>query len=462
MVATGIGLGGLEGGWWRLAQQPCVLPAYVENELTAIAHALFLFFDVVAAQYRAKSDAPDDLVHLLQYKAPAALRHTVHGGAPAQLVYGLRPDFQLHISNGRLQPVATELEIAPSAHGFAHAMQVAYDLPADLVPQYAEFLNGRPLLFVGTEQWSEFVLEQLAFCRALHEVGARGFVLYDRPIRTLAAEAAAGQRWQPPMFGIPRKTDDWNADVWGRIQRHGLESFIYPHDETWPADLGNAVVFRFGYGVNFSAEHLAHFERWRERGATLLNPPTFYLDSKSLLCALQLPHVRAQIAAASSTALAALDRAIPETHLLGLEGAPSLLSKLKQERTQWIIKFAGFDTGNQAWGGRSVQIGAQHTDAEWAALLEQAMRLPWPVAAQRMTPSLQIDMPYFDGAGAPAMLENGVTRLRTFMLRHAAGRVTVGGNHLTVSARQQVSEAVDAVQAPVLFGHSNLFDDNWL
>ena len=462
MTATGIGLGGIDGPWWRLARHPFVAPADVEKELVEIAEAIFLFLDVVDAQYRNATGGHNELVRLLQYKAPPNLHYTSRNGASMRPVYGLRPDFQLHIINGHIQPVATELEIAPSAHGFAHAMQVAYGLPTELVEQYAEFLAGRPLLFVGTEQWSEFVLEQLAFCRALHDAGARGLVLYDKPLRALAAEVAAGQRWQPPMFGIPRKTADWNADIWGRIQRHGLAPFIYPHDETWPTDVGNAVVFRFGYGVNFSAHHLAYFERWRNQGATLLNPPTFYLDSKALLCALRLSSVREQIAATSSAALTALDRAIPETHLLGWEGANTLLSKLQEERTQWIIKFAGFDVDNQAWGGRSVQIGAQYSDTAWTALLKRSMHLPWPVVAQRMTPSLQIDMPYFDVAGAPALLPNGVTRLRSFMLRHGDGRITVGGNHLTVSTRQQVSEGVDAVQAPVVFGHSNLFDDNWL
>ena len=53
------------------------------------------------------------------------------------------------------------------------------------------------VLIVGTARWSEFLLEQLAFCRMLHQTGARAIVLYDKPIRVMAA--------------------NWNADIWGCI-----------------------------------------------------------------------------------------------------------------------------------------------------------------------------------------------------------------------------------------------------
>jgi hypothetical protein len=49
------------------------------------------------------------------------------------------------------------------------------------------------------------------------------------------------------------------------------------------------------------------------------------------------------------------------------------------------------------------------------------------------------------------MMANGRTRLRTFMLRNKVGTVACG-SHVTVAANtMQVSEATDAVQAPVVF-----------
>lgn len=457
IAQTGIGLGGIDGAWWLLAQEAFRLPAYVAQDLVDIADALFLFLDVVGNIYKVgnlyklSASPANRLPQLLEHKAPLPLIQATSQLAQLPPVYALRPDFQLCIEEGRIQPVATELEIAPSAHGFAHAMQLGYALEPDLVEQYAAYLNGRPLLFVGTAQWSEFLLEQLAFCKALAQLGARAYVLYDKPVRTLADEVMAGRRWQPPMFGIPTKPPDWNGNIWERIEQHGLTPFIFPNDHTWPRHVDDAVIFRFGYGVNFSAQHLAHIAQWSRGRATLLNPLTFYLDSKALLGALQLPQVREQIAAASASALAVLDRAIPETHVLGLDDAGALLRQLLAEREGWLIKFAAFDDDNRAWGGRSVQLGAQQSDAQWAATLRQAQTLPWPVVAQRLAPSLRTDIPYVDRVGAPGVMRNGVTRLRSFLLRHADGATTVGGSHLTISPRQQVSEGTDTVQAPVVF-----------
>jgi len=55
-----------------------------------------------------------------------------------------------------------------------------------------------------------------------------------------------------------------------------------------------------------------------------------------------------------------------------------------------------------------------------------------------------------DANDHPQVLRHGVTRLRTFFLRDG-DQAAVCGSHVTVSGSAQVSEAVDSVQAPVLF-----------
>jgi hypothetical protein len=348
------------------------------------------------------------------------------------------------------QLVATELEICPSAQGFAHAMQVGYSLRTDLVELFARYLAGRPLIFVGTEQWSEFLFEQLAFCRALAEAGGQGYVLFDLPIRTIAEEVRAGQRWQLPLFGIHTKPSLWDDDVLARIRRHGLERFLWPDDDTWPDTVGEAVVFRFGYFDCFAPARLQQFIRWQEQGATLLNSILFILDSKVILAALGVPAVRQQIAAADANALAVLDRCIPETILLDVDCVP----RLKHEKDGWVIKFAGFDRNNQAWGGRSLQIGAAHTADSWRRTLEQYLQLPWPVVAQRLAPSARIDIAYLGSDNQPHWMRQGFTRLRSFLLRdpRQPASVRVGGSHLTVvAATAKVAESLSSVQAPIIF-----------
>lgn len=445
--ATGIGYAGIDGAWWRLAVEPFVLPATVASELAQMGRAIFGLFDTVSELYGTAAGAAAGLNQLLEHNVPAPILRLIDQTP----VLTVRPDFQLvPLPGGGYQPVATELEICPSAQGYVHAMQVGYGLTPDLVPALAQILQGRPLLIVGTAQWSEFLFEQLAFCRALAEVGAQGHVLYDLPIRELARGVAAGQRWQPPLFGVPTKPADWDDDVLGRIERLGLTPYLWPQDEEWPSSVGNAVVFRFGYFDCFAADKLQRLVTWRARGATMLNPTHFIFDSKVVMAALQLPAIRQQIEQRTPGAVAALQRCLPTTHLL----EPTVLDALCAEPADWVIKFAGYDRGNQAWGGRSLHFGAQHTAADWRARLQASLALPWPVVAQRATPSAQVDLAYWDEADCSQWLREGTTRLRVFLLRNPAQaeHVLVGGAHLTaVTEGQNVAEGLTAVQTPVRF-----------
>lgn len=448
LAATGIGFAGLDGAWWLPAAEPFVLPAACQHQLQAIGAALFTFLDLVTTLYGTASGAAAGLTQLLDYKVPPHILRLMSSGQ----VDSLRPDFQLVMEQDATgvvsyRFVATELEICPSAHGFAHAMQVGYGLQPDLVQAFADYLAGRELLFVGTHQWSEFLIEQVAFCRALAAVGARGRVLYDRPFHQLEREIQNQQRWQPPLFGVKQKPAGWQSGFLARLQEQKLAAFLYTPDDAWPASVGNAVVFRFGYFDCFSADHLRTFLQWQQQGATLLNPAQFILDSKTIMAALQLPQVRQRISTENATALSWLDQAIPETILLTPDTAPRILAN----KDEWVVKFAGYDQGQQAWGGRSLQIGARHSVTSWQTTMTQLVALPWPVVAQRFRPSLAVDIAYLDKQAQRHWLRNGHTRLRVFFMR-SSGLVTAAGAHLTVSGgTAQVAEATDAVQAPICF-----------
>jgi hypothetical protein len=321
MHGTGIGYAGIDGVWWLPAERHFVWPRAMRDHLARVGDALFQFVDAVWRVLESGSDP--ELAAQLRHRVPESL--TSHFDlAP---VLSFRPDFQL-VPTGEpalpFRPVLTEIEIAPSAQGFAHAMQVGYGLSTDIADSFAAFLDGRTFYIVGTAQWSEFLFEQLAFCRALAERGATAFVLYDRPLATLAAEIARGERWQPPIFGIPTRPPGWNVDLQARFQTHGFERFWL---DQWPEQVDDGVVYRFGYLENFDAAHLARMDEWRANGATFINPLAYPLDSKVLLTALQRPTLRSHL---SPTTLDLLDGAIPETHLL----TPAILPILQQER--WL------------------------------------------------------------------------------------------------------------------------------
>jgi hypothetical protein len=444
MSRTGIGFAGIEGAWWLPAAQPFVLHRRLAEDLERIAQAIFTLFDTVSDMYGTAAGAAGGLNQLLEYKVPAGIPRLCGPGR----VLTVRPDFQLRPlgQTPHYQLVATELEICPSAHGFAHAMQVGYGLPTDLVAALAHMLGGRELLFVGASQWSEFLFEQLAFCRALTEVGARARVLYDVPATTIAERVRRGECWRPPMFGISELPARWHADVMRRIQEHGFAPLLFPDDGGWPDQVGDALIFRFGYFDCFRAEQLQRLLVWQAGGATFLNPTRFFLDSKVVLAALQLPAVRQQIAGRAPNALATLDDCIPETLLV----RPEISAQLRREQPDWVLKYAGYDGGDQAWGGRSLRVGRLHTPDDWAGILESCLALAWPVVAQRLVPTARIDIAYLDTGDQTQWMRQGATRLRSFMLRDSAA--VVCGSHLTVSGgAMQVSEGTDAVQAPIIF-----------
>lgn len=436
MAATGIGFAGIEGAWWRPAVAPLALPAAMLDELPRIGRALFALYDVLAELY----PQAEDLRALLTHRVPARLPWLL-GREPVRMV---RPDFQLVPDGASYRLVATELEICPAAQGFAHAMQVGHGLATDLADEFARFLRGRLCLIVATARWSEFLFEQLAFCRALAERGAAGYVLFDQPLQAIIEDVTRGQRWTPPMFGIRARPDGWNDDVWGRLRRDNLDQHVWPGG--WPDEVGDAVVFRFGYFDCFAPETIGRFLRWQRAGATFLNPPITYLESKSVLAAARLPVVRDALDRRDAGTVAVLDRCLPDTLLL----TDDVLPRLLDEREAWVIKYAGFDGGDESWGGRSVRFGHDYSADTWHDSLCEAVDLPWPVVAQRLTPSAQLELDYYDTQGNITRLPAAHTRLRSFLLRDG-GAVFAGGTHLTLSPSPQVSEATDTVQAPVVF-----------
>jgi hypothetical protein len=87
-------------------------------------------------------------------------------------------------------------------------------------------------------------------------------------------------------------------------------------------------------------------------------------------------------------------------------------------------------------------------------MLAQYLQLPWPAVAQRLAPSVRVDISYGDSDGQAHWIHQGFTRLRSFLLRDARrpASVLIGGSHLTVVAdTANVAESIAAVQTPISF-----------
>lgn len=443
MNATGIGYAGIDGVWWLPAGKPFSLPRYIELGLVDIAAAIFALYDTVAALLPLPEGR--DLRGLLTYRVPERLA----GQLSCEPVYMVRPDFQLcPDGDGCYRLVATELEICPSAQGFATAMQIGYGLATDLADWLVRFLDGRPFVIAATADWSEFLFDQLAFCRALVERGASARLVLSEPIDSLAQAISRGEKWTPPMFGVPESPAAWDRNLCGRLRDSELDRFLSPHS-AWSSSIGEAVVFRFGYLENFSREQRHTMTRWTAGGAIWLNPPSYHHETKALLAVARLPAVRERL---EIDAVRTLDSCLPETRLV----TPEALPALQRDRGRAILKYAGFDGGEQAWGGRSVQFGRHHTEQSWADTLASAAKLPWPVVAQGATRTARADVGYVGSNGNSHRLKSGYTRLRAFLLRGHDGRPDSAGAHITIAAAPKVAESTTSIQAPVVFEASDI------
>ncbi len=438
--STGVGLAGFEGAWWSPATQPFEMTSAEFNQLSHIGRSLFQYADAITAELREQPDSY--FSRQLQQKVPV---HIVETFSTAPMLM-CRPDFQLVPTPDGVQLVLTEIEIAPFSAGCAHAMQIAYGIPADIAPAFARMLHGRELLFVGTHEWSWYLYDQFAFCKALAVHGARGRILSDRTFDQMETEIQRGERWQLPIPGIEQPPDPWQPGITAHINRFDLQSHVC---NEWPEDLGDAVIYRFGYVEHFTPAQHAIFRQWQEQGATFLNPFSFHLDSKVLLLGARTPSIRKRL---DTETVAALERCVPETVLL----TSNNLGQLVAEKNTWLIKFAGFDQANTAWGGRSVRFGRQFSSEAWRKLLRESLNLNWPVVAQHVTDSMRLTLDYYQSDGSIATLQKGYTRLRTFFLRndvqstphavHCGSHITVTGDTMNVS-----EQARGAIQSPVHF-----------
>lgn len=440
-----VGYAGVEGAWWLPSLAPFDFGPRARRLLEAAGQAIAALCACVAELAATPAGAAAGLDALLRHKVPAHLM-ALHSRAP---VLGVRPDFQIVAGQkgGLERFVATELEICPSAQGFAHAMQHAYGLPTDLADACARLLGGRTLLFVTTGQWSEFLFEQAGFCRALEERGASGRVLLDLPLAEIDRSVQAGERWRPPLFGIDREPPGWDPRVLRRLEARGLRRFV-DDSVQWPERLPETVVFRFGYLDCFAPEHLRQLVAWESQGVQFLNPCSFVYDSKCLMAAARLPGVRAWLAERFGAEVPdLLDEVLPETLLLTAETA----QRIAQERPQWVLKYAGFDGGDLVWGGRSLRVGALVDDAAWSQTLRQALALRFPVVAQRYVPSLQLTAEYLRRDGPVGQMVDGTSRLRAFFMRGGEEDPTCCGVHVTLANGVLVSEGSSSVQGPVRF-----------
>ncbi len=439
MNETGIGYKGMDGISWRVGAQPFALPTQLETAICRIGDAVMLLADAVAELYG--HDAA--LTELLCHKAPPRIPRLMDRGSTYDV---FRPDMVIVKDQHGLRCVITELESCPAGHGMLYTMQHGYGLPSQMVNAFVDYLCGRPYLVFATRQWSEYVFEQAAFCDALRKRGVNARILFDCPLTEIAEIA---RRWQCPQAASAAIKATWDTDVLCRLRVHGFHEFVHGID-TLPASVGNAVVFRFGYFDNFSPETLQRLGEWQDRGARIVNPLQYPLESKALMAAAWLLNVERWITARDPEAVAILHRSLAQTRLLAPDCYDS--AELTRDRAYWLTKFAAWDGGNQSWGSRSLDVGSQCSAALWERSLKERLQLPHPVVAQHVIASAQYDVDCLEEDGSISSLADARTRLTPFLMRGPNGKAVHAGSMITLRADTfRIHGATDAVEMPVVF-----------
>ncbi len=459
MNATGIGYGGIKGVSWLCATAPLVLPTYVEHQIQILGRTIFQMFDYLAQEYGKDLG----LTRLLNHKVPTTIPRIVEFGKQGERgrVEIIRPDIVLiKDQTGKLVPVVTEIESAPAGFGMGHAMQVGYGLPNTAVEAMIEFLDGRPLVVFATHEWAEYTWDIASFLSALRARGVEAELWFDRPLAEVHAQA---QRWTRHSESAP-----WSVDFVGRLRALEFDHFVKGFDSL-PTDIGNPILYRFGYFDNLGTETLETMRQWIDGGATIVNPLHFFLESKVSLAASQLTaqvlktqrddagkaqryyaEERVLLHRFGAKKLAVLDRHIAETHVLDLGYAD--ITSLVRNRQDWLTKFAGYDHGNQSWGARSVDFGGDGlTREEWIASLSKRLTLDHPVVAQRYHSSVKFDVQGITGQGTEDYIRDASIRITPILYRWQNGLVKIGGIFATFRHGLKVHGATDCVMAPVVF-----------
>lgn len=433
MNATGIGYKGFEGVSWLPLTHAFTLPAVFEGLIMRVAAAAFLLYDAVTELYG--KDA--SLSALLEHKVPGRIPRLVDRRSRVRI---LRPDMVVVEDDDGLRPVITELESCPAGHGMMHAMQRGYGLATGMVDTFVRYLGGRAYTVVATAEWAEYVWDQAAFCHALRKRGVDARVIFDRPLEEIADMA---QTWEAPKgVGVT----NWNKDFMGRLRKHSFSECVSGSRSFAEVSTRYGVLFRFGYFDNYAHACELLAELGTKPGVEIMNPASFFLESKALMAAAKLRSVRAWIESRDHDAVHVLDRCLAETRVLGLSDTAEFF----EDRGFWISKFAAWDGDNKSWGARSLIVGAQTSADAWERALVERCDLPHPVVMQHVINSARFDGTYQTKTGEIETLIGARTRLTPFFIRDG-DQVRHGGSMITLRNSYRVHGSTDAVEAPVIF-----------
>jgi len=129
----------------------------------------------------------------------------------------------------------------------------------------------------------------------------------------------------------------------------------------------------------------------------------------------------------------------------------SEMTEFSQRERELVLKLSGFD--ERAWGSRSVTVGQDVSQSNWAAAVDEALESfeSSPYVLQRFHPGRIVHHPWFDPeSGGMKTMEGRVRLCPYYFVDAAEGKVSLGGVLATICpADKKVLHGMrDAILAP--------------
>lgn len=389
---------------WLLSPEPFPLSPALAQELAGLGHRLRVFLRAADALHHrsVKGRLPEWIAGTVDAGKPADL--LAWGGAAAlrgEIPRVVRPDLLL-LDGDSL--ALSELDSVPGGIGLTAWLNRVY------APDFHDLVGGPRGMLDGFA--------------SIFPAGV--------PVDVVVSRESAGYR--PEM--------EWLAGQLGRDRFRVCEA------ETYAADPGRAV-YRFFELFDLPNLPAAGplLEAVAAGAVRLTPPPKPWLEEKAWLALFWLRPLRELWRRElTDNQRRRLERLIPYTWLVDPAPLPphAVLPRLEvndwdevaafsQKQRELVLKRSGFH--EEAWGARSVVIGHDVAQAEWAAALRQAQvdypTAPWVL--QEFKRARVVEHPYFDPAtGAVRRLRGRVRLCPYYFVTAADDSIVLGGVLATI------------------------------
>lgn len=407
-----------DGHEWRIASEPFPIDPKLARELESLGRVLLKFYQAADLLYRHSlaGKQPSWVAEWLdQGKPPSLLDWQRHAGFKAALPRVLRPDILLTEDGWRI----TELDSVPGGIGLTGWLNQTYGQTAEVLGGQRGMIDGFVGLFESSNTVRVMVSEESA--------------TYRPEMEWLCAQA--GER-----FSV-RDTDF--ADT-------GKGDGVYRFFELF--DLKNVPA------------HEAVFEQAANGNLELTPPPKAHLEEKMLFALFWNRNLREfWQRELGGKFMRQLERAIPQTWVIDPTPLPpqgsfpgldisdwNQLADLSQKDRQLVLKLSGFH--EQAWGARSVRLGGDLSQADWAAAVQMAIadfgQSPWIL--QLFEKPRRVQHAWFDFEANELRPMTGRVRLCPYYFVHGESQPVLGGVLATIcpADKKIIHGMRDAILAP--------------